>query len=152
MESKTKVIVNEDKIEKSIVPIKTADLIGYIARRKGLSVMDAMCYFYDSSLSVKLYDEKAKWWYLDNEILYEQMEHERRMQDGDIASRELQFVVFCVDMYARMNGLSGLQAYALFKEKNLLSFLKNNYEVLHTQGENYIMDEIKLYLRRRKKA
>lgn len=152
MVNKTKETVNEDKIERSIVPIKAADLIEYIAQRKGMSVMNAMCRFYDSELSAKLYDNNAKWWYLDNETLYKLMEQERRLRDGDMDSKELQFVVFCVESYARRNNLSGLQTYSLFKAKNLISFLKNNFEVLHTQGEDYIMDEIRLYLKRRNKT
>ena len=44
---------NEKVIEQSIVPIKAADLIGYIARRKGISLRNAMCFFYDSDLSAE---------------------------------------------------------------------------------------------------
>ena len=117
-----------------------------------MSVMNAMCRFYESELSAKLYDNNAKWWYLDNETLYKLMEQERRLRDGDMDSKELQFVVFCIESYACRNDLSGLQAYSLFKAKNLISFLKNNFEVLHTQGEDYIMDEIRLYLKRRNKT
>lgn len=37
-----------------------------------MAVSDAICYLYSIvSLSLKLYDEKSKWWYLDNETLYE---------------------------------------------------------------------------------
>lgn len=140
----------ENKIEQSIVPIKMADLIGYIAQRKKLSLNDAICYLYDSPMVAKLYDDNAKWWYLDNETLYLQMENERKKQTESLSPKELQFVVFCTEAYARKNSLSSLQAYALFKAKGLTSFLKNNFEVLHTQGENYILDEIKQYLKRRK--
>lgn len=141
----------ENPIEPSIVPIKMADLIGYIARRRKLSFADAMCYFYNSPMAEKLYDENAKWWYLNNETLYEKMEQDRKKQDCMTATEE-QFVVFCTEAYARQNSLSSLQAYALFREKDLLTFLKDNYDVLHTQGEEYILDEIKLYLKRRKKV
>lgn len=142
----------DNKIENSIVPIRMAELIGYIARRKRLSATDAMCYFYGSSLAAKLYDEKAKWWYLDNETLYDQMESERKIRQDEPNLRELQFLVFCVEAYARQNGLSSLQAYSLFKTKGLITFLKNNFEVLHTQGGDYILEEVKLYLKRRKNA
>lgn len=142
----------DNKIENSIVPIRMAELIAYIARRKKLSATDAMCYFYGSSMAGMLYDEKAKWWYLDNETLYNQMESERKKEQEELSPRELQFVVFCIEAYARRNKLSSLQAFALFKTKNLITFLKNNFEVLHTQGEEYILDEVKLYLKRRKNA
>ncbi len=141
---------SEKKIEESIVPIKMADLIGYIAQRKRISLTEAMCCLYDSTIATELYDENAKWWYLDNETLYGKIEQERKRQDALLSSKELQFVVFCTETYARRNSLSSLQTYALFKAKGLVSFLKNNFEVLHTQGEDYIMDEIRLYLKRRK--
>ena len=48
--------------------------------------------------------------------------------------------------------MTSLQAYALFRRNSLISFLRNNFEILHTQGEDYILEEIKLYLKRRKKA
>lgn len=140
----------ERNIEQSIVPIKMADLIGYISRRKKMSLMEAMCYLYDSSMAAKLYDDNAKWWYLDNETLYEQIEQERKRQIETLSSRELQFIVFCTEAYARQKSLSSLQAYALFKAKGLISFLKNNFEVLHSQGEDYILDEITRYLKKRK--
>lgn len=140
----------ENNIEQSIVPIKMTDLIGYIARRKKLSFTDAMCYLYDSPMAAKLYDEKAKWWYLDNKTLYNQIELAHKRQAESFSSKEQQFVVFCIEAYARRNALSSLQTYALFKRKELVSFLKKNFEILHTQGEEYILDEIKLYLKRRK--
>lgn len=139
-------------IEESIVPIKMADLVGFISRRRRIPLTDAICYLYDSPMASKLYDETAKWWYLDNETLYAQIERERKRQNDNLSDRELQFVVYCAEMYARHNSLSSLQAYALFKAKGLIPFLKDNFEVLHTQGEDYILNEIKLYLKRRKKA
>ena len=54
-------MIDRNNIEQSIVPIKMANLIGYIAQKKRLTFTDAMCYFYDSSISEKLYDENAKW-------------------------------------------------------------------------------------------
>lgn len=140
---------DKNKIEQSIVPIKMSDLIGYISQRKKISLIDAICYFYDTPMAEKLYDENAKWWYLDNETLYSHIEQERKKQDENLSSKELQFIVFCIESYAHKNSLSSLQVYALFKSKDLIPFLKNNFEVLHTQGEDYILDEIKLYLKRR---
>lgn len=140
---------NENKIEQSIVPIKMADLISYIAKRRRLSFTDAMCYLYDSPMAAKLYDENAKWWYLDNETLYGQIERERKTVES-FSEKEQQFIVFCTEGYARRNSLSSMQTYALFKAKGLIPFLKNNFEILHTQGEEYIQDEIKHYLKRRK--
>ena len=56
-----------------MVPIKMADLASFIAAKKNMAVSDAICYLYNSEFVAKLYDEKSKWWYLDNETLYELM-------------------------------------------------------------------------------
>lgn len=118
---------NEGKIEQSIVPIKMADLIGYIARRKKISSTDAICYLYDSPMAAKLYDENAKWWYLDNETLYAQIEQERKKEEANLSAKELQFIIFCTEAYARQNSLSSLQAYALFKAKGLILFFEKEF-------------------------
>lgn len=97
---------NDIKIEQSIVPIKMADLIGYIAKRKKIPYTDAMCYFYDSPMSAKLYDENAKWWYLDNETLYEEIERERRMQTESLSDKEQQFVEIHKSRRCLINNIS----------------------------------------------
>ena len=86
-------MIDRNNIEQSIVPIKMANLIGYIAQKKRLTFTDAMCYFYDSSISEKLYDENAKWWYLDNETLYEEIERERKKQPYLIKNSNSSFFV-----------------------------------------------------------
>ena len=110
-----------------MVPIKMADLASFIAAKKNMGISDAICYMYNSEFVAKLYDEKSKWWYLDNETLYELMEQERRN-----------------------NSQSGLEVFVLFKEKGVLAFLRNHFEVLHTQGDAYILEEIELFLKNRK--
>ena len=82
-----------EKIEYSMVPIKMADLASFIAAKKGMAVSDAICYLYNSEFVAKLYDEKSKWWYLDNETLYELMEQERRNNSVDFSAQKVQFVI-----------------------------------------------------------
>lgn len=141
-----------EKIENSIVPIKMADFVSYIARRKRISMTDALCYLYNSERVADLYDEGAKWWYLDNETLYEFMERDRHEEGEKLSSEELLFVVFCIERYARQYHLSSLEVFALFKRSGVLSFLKENFEVLHTQGDAYILEEIALFLKKRKRV
>lgn len=140
------------KIEDSIVPIKIADFVSYIAKRKRMAVTDAMCYLYNSEMANNLYDENAKWWYLDNETLYGYMEQMRRDENGGLSARELQFIVFCVENYARQKHLSSLEVFALFRRSGMYRFLTDNYDVLHTQGDAYILDEITKYLKKRRLA
>lgn len=139
-----------EKIEYSMVPIKMADLASFIAAKKSMSVTDAICYLYNSDFVAKLYDEKSKWWYLDNETLYELMEQERRSANKDFSSQKVQFVIFCIECYVREHHLSGLEAFALFKNRGVLAFLQDHFEVLHTQGDAYILEEIESFLKKRK--
>ncbi len=134
-----------------MVPIKMADLASYIATKKSMTMSDAICYMYNSDFVAKLYDEKSKWWYLDNETLYELMERERRGNDVDFSAPKVQFVIFCIECYTRKHHLSGLEAFVLFKKRGVLAFLQNHFEVLHTQGDAYILEEIESFLKNRKR-
>lgn len=138
------------KIEDSIVPIKMADFVSYIAKRKKLAVTDAMCYLYNSSMASMLYDENAKWWYLDCESLYEQMEKTRSEENDGLPAKKLQFVIFCIENYARQKRLSSLEAFALFRRSGLFEFLTGNFDILHTQGDAYILEEIATFLKIRR--
>ena len=49
-------------IEESIAPLKIAELVEVVARKKQMSAKDALCYLYNSNFYSKLYDSEAKWW------------------------------------------------------------------------------------------
>lgn len=63
--------------EEGIVPVKISRLAEYISERR-ISPDEALVYIYSNPLYRKLYDEKAKWWYLSNEALYEDFERMRK--------------------------------------------------------------------------
>ena len=50
------------------------------------------------------------------------------------------------------HGLSGEEAISLFEKYNVLSYLSDNFEVLHTQSQQWLMEEIKEYITKQKKA
>ena len=43
-----------------------------------------------------------------------------------------------------------MEVYNLFKEYGLFDYLKDGYDVLHTQGQDYIINDIEIYLENRK--
>jgi hypothetical protein len=47
--------------------------------------------------------------------------------------------------------MGGLQALALFKEYEADEFLLKHYDLLHTQGTGYVIDEVQRFIDRRKK-
>lgn len=139
-------------IEASIVPLKIAELVEVVARKKQMSTKDALCYFYNSEFYSKLYDSKAKWWYLPVEELYIELEKTKKQEKIDFTSRELLFVIFCIERYSIKQGKSPLEVYSLFERKEVTDYLKGNFDILHTQGEEYILEEIELYLKKRRNS
>ena len=54
-------------------------------------------------------------------------------------SRELEFAIFCIENIAAKLGVSAEKVYDALTEK---SDILNEYEILHTQGKEYIVDDI----------
>jgi len=63
--------------------------------------------------------------------------------------RELEFSVFCIENVAERLGLGGDEVYGLFTEKSdiLDGYIVPCYDVLHTQGKEYIVDDIVDFMR-----
>lgn len=59
-------------------------------------------------------------------------------------SNELEFAVFCIENVAQRLGVDAKCIYQAFTEKsNILNgYIVPEYEVLHTQGMEYIVDDL----------
>ena len=137
--------------EEQIVPIKISRLAEYISQRKRISLEDALAYIYINPMYDRLYDEGAKWWYLSTEALYDEFEAVRNVESRSITHEEFEFYTYTLEKYALTKGLTGLQALALLKRYGADNFLLDHYDLLHTQGTGYVIDEIDLLIRRRKR-
>lgn len=63
--------------------------------------------------------------------------------------RETEFVIFCIENTAMRLGVSGAEVYRQLESSNGISeFLYPSYPALHTQGKDYIVDEVIQYLAR----
>ena len=100
----------------------------------------------------RLYDEGAKWWYLSTEALYEEFEAERRAERRDITPEEFEFYTYSIEKFAQSKNLTGLQAMALLKRYGADDYLIDHYDLLHTQGTGYVIDELDRFIRRRKRG
>jgi hypothetical protein len=60
---------------------------------------------------------------------------------------KLEFVAFCIEQYKVATKQSDCKVEQLFRQRGVIDFLIDNYEILHTQGERAIMDEIEGYLK-----
>lgn len=59
-------------------------------------------------------------------------------------SRELEFAVFCIESVAAKLGVSAQEVYKAFTDKSdiLRGYIVPEYEVLHTQSKEYIVNDI----------
>lgn len=57
---------------------------------------------------------------------------------------ELEFVIFCIENIAIYLGKNGNEVYKAFTESSslLYDYIVANYGVLHTQGKDYIIEDI----------
>lgn len=60
------------------------------------------------------------------------------------------FQLFCLESYRSSTGISAKDALDEFKIKHIFEYLASGYDVLHTQGKNYLMADIKDYIEHRK--
>lgn len=137
--------------EDNIVPVKIASMAEYIAERKRISLDEALIYIYSNPMYKELYNEGARWWYLSSEALYDEFETRRKAQIIEVSLEAFEFYVYTLEKYAISKGISGMQALALFKEYDADEFLLKHYDLLHTQGTGYVIDEVQRYINRRKK-
>lgn len=60
------------------------------------------------------------------------------------------FQLFCLENYRSSTGITGHDALLEFQQKKVFEYLSAGFDVLHTQGVNYILADIKDYIKRRK--
>lgn len=137
--------------EENIIPIKIAHLAEHVSKVKRISVDDALVYIYVNPMYERLYDEQAKWWYLSTEALYEEFELWRNRQRRDVPKEVFEFYTYCLENYATRKRITGMQAWVRFKEMRADDYVIENYDLLHTQGIDYILDDIERFINRRRK-
>lgn len=71
------------------------------------------------------------------------------MDELNREERLVEFVSFCIENFKVKNHMKGKDVANLFKESNAIQFLAENYEILHTQGKDYIIQEVEMFLRNR---
>jgi hypothetical protein len=134
-------------MDNAIIPLKISQLAKMVAQKKHIPISAALGYIYDSPFYEKLYDEKAKWWYLDTASLYQEVENARMKYSVMKSDNVITFITFCIERYAQKHHLSSLQSYALFRKYEADKYLINGFDVLHTQGEETILQDIEIYLK-----
>ena len=67
-------------------------------------------------------------------------------RDTDIAY----FLSFCIEQYKKHMGASGNDVMSLFEQYGVDRYLTDNFEILHTQSKQWLMEEIDEYIKRAK--
>jgi hypothetical protein len=62
------------------------------------------------------------------------------------------FSIFAIEEYRVRKRLSGAAAFSLFKESGLLGYIEEFYDVLHSNGTEYLICDIDDYLESREKG
>lgn len=60
------------------------------------------------------------------------------------------FIIFCMELYKYKEKLTGKQVYELFEKYGVFDYLQEGYDVLHTQGSDWLMNDIDEFLKVRK--
>ncbi|WIW69863.1 DUF3791 domain-containing protein [Anaerosinus gibii] len=57
-------------------------------------------------------------------------------------SKELPFLIYCIEEYKSQKGISGKEVIDIFSKYNISQYLYACYDALHTTGANYIVNDI----------
>lgn len=137
----------------SISPFIMKDLVGMVMRKKSLPFEDALHYIISSRMYENLMDESTKTWYLSSAALYDMLEEEKaKLRLQTIDNKVLLYQMFCLENYKSEKKLSPHEALELFSKHHIYDFLKDTYEMLHTQDREYIINSISTYIKKKKNA
>ena len=142
--------LQKTNIETAIMPFKVRELVGIIMRKKQLNHEDAFSYLYNSDCYKLLLREDTKLWYMSGLYIFEFLEEEKteKMQND---SKVLLFFSFCLERYKDFANISAEETLFIFRKYGVFDYLRDCFEMLHTQGESYILNEIELFIKQRKK-
>lgn len=143
----------QNKVDFEMLPFVMKELVAMVMEKKTLALNDALYYIYSSALYKTLLDEEAKAWYLSTLSLFELLEKEKtekRKQSKD-SPKILLFKMFCMENYRVEEELTAEEVLFLFSKYAVFSFLEDTFEVLHTQGKDYIIDSIRVYIKNKKR-
>lgn len=61
------------------------------------------------------------------------------------------FVSFCIEQYKTAKGISGEEAIQILSHYGVLEYLSECFDVLHTQGRQWLLADIEEFISQRKK-
>ena len=67
-------------------------------------------------------------------------------------SKIYKFIIFCIENYKNFKQITAMQALSLFQQTGAFQYLTDGYNVLHTQGRNYIVADIDDFINNHRKG
>ncbi|MDR1652099.1 MAG: DUF3791 domain-containing protein [Prevotellaceae bacterium] len=131
------------------MPFKIQQLIEIIMEQKQLDYQDAFGYLYSSDCYKLLLDEDAKLWYMSGLGIFSLLEEEKK--NKQINPKILLFFAFCLEKYKNFADISAEETLFIFRKYGVFDYLNDGFEMLHTQGENYIVNDIDEFIKARQK-
>lgn len=64
-------------------------------------------------------------------------------------NQNIDFTVFCMESYKQAHGLTGKDTFKVFNDYKVFDYLSSFYDVLHATGQDYIVDDIDIYIKSR---
>lgn len=61
------------------------------------------------------------------------------------------FISFCIEQYKNAKGISGEKAMLIFSKYNVMEYLQDFFDVLHTQSHQWILADIDEFISKRRK-
>ena len=61
-------------------------------------------------------------------------------------SNTMQFKVFCIEQYKNKHNMTGTETVKRFKEFCVFDYLTSFFDVLHTAGAQYIVEDIDMFI------
>ncbi len=72
------------------------------------------------------------------------------MATNNVVSKTLEFKVYCFEAYKNKYGLTGQECLNIFNKYKVFNYLNDFYDVLHTTSNEYVLDDIDIYINARK--
>lgn len=69
-----------------------------------------------------------------------------------MSSKTLEFKAFCFEAYRADKRITGRETIELFKKYGVFDYLDVCFDVLHTTGRSYIVEDIDIFINARKNA
>ena len=82
---------------------------------------------------------------IQKEFVYLLIDLRKRCAITNMSKQEIDksyFLTFCIEQFKQSRGITGAEASEIIFSSGIAEYLTDNYEVLHTQSRQWLMEEI----------